>query len=156
MHSKHTTQYHRCILDFKRNTALQPSQHAQHHIILIKEKVRGITTSNRAMPNCPVQQGGITIGEGTRCRRVYRPQEASPKPKSQYVPWWMTNVDNRMKRIPGAHISGTYCRRSLTQGNRLRESKDQLHEAIQQIIKQAMAVILPYLTQHRVHELVSA
>ena len=35
-----------------------------------------------------------------------------------------------LKRIPGAHISGTHCRRSSTQGNRLRESKDQLHEAI--------------------------
>ena len=35
-----------------------------------------------------------------------------------------------VKRIPGAHISGTHCQRSSTQGNRLRELKDQLHEAI--------------------------
>ena len=40
------------------------------------------------------------------------------------------NCHCSMKRIPGAHISGTHCRRSSTQGNRLRESKDQLHEAI--------------------------
>ena len=36
-----------------------------------------------------------------------------------------------LKWIPGAHKTGTMTiRRSLTQGNKLRESNDQLHEAM--------------------------
>ena len=45
-------------------------------------------------------------------------------------------MEGILKQDPVGSITGVRIRSSLTQGNKARESKDQLHEAIGQFIKQ--------------------